>query len=56
MFCNSYWEYSRVAILDKIILRIAYLELMFFPDIPPEATMNEAMTPVVPPATTGQTQ
>ena len=37
------WEYSRVAILDKIILRIAYLELMFFPDIPPEATMNEAI-------------
>ena len=37
------WEYNRVAILDKIILRIAYLELMFFPDIPPEATMNEAI-------------
>ena len=37
------WEYSRVAILDKIILRIAYLELMFFPDIPPEASMNEAI-------------
>ena len=37
------WEYSRVAVLDKIILRIAYLELMFFPDIPPEATMNEAI-------------
>jgi len=37
------WEYNRVAILDKIILRIAYLELMYFPDIPPEATMNEAI-------------
>ena len=37
------WEYNRVAILDKIILRIAYLELMFFPDIPPEATLNEAI-------------
>ncbi len=37
------WEYSRVAILDKIILRIAYMELMYFPDIPPEATMNEAI-------------
>ena len=37
------WDYNRVAILDKIILRIAYLELMFFPDIPPEATMNEAI-------------
>ncbi len=37
------WEYSRVAILDKIILRIAYLELMYFPDIPPEATLNEAI-------------
>ena len=37
------WDYNRVAILDKIILRIAYLELMFFPDIPPEATLNEAI-------------
>ena len=37
------WDFNRVAILDKIILRIAYLELMFFPDIPPEATMNEAI-------------
>ncbi|MCK5033609.1 MAG: transcription antitermination factor NusB [Calditrichia bacterium] len=37
------WEYNRVAIIDKIILRIAYLELMYFPDIPPEATLNEAI-------------
>ena len=37
------WEYNRVAIVDKIILRIAFLELMYFPDIPPEATMNEAI-------------
>jgi N utilization substance protein B len=37
------WEYDRVAIIDKIILRIAYLELMFFPDIPPEASLNEAI-------------
>lgn len=37
------WEYNRVAILDKIILRIAFLELMYFEDIPPEATMNEAI-------------
>ena len=37
------WEYKRVAIIDKIILRIAFLELMYFPDIPPEATLNEAI-------------
>jgi transcription antitermination protein NusB len=37
------WEYSRVAIIDKVILRIAFLELMYFPDIPPEATLNEAI-------------
>jgi len=30
------WDYNRVAVLDKIILRIAFLELMYFPDIPPE--------------------
>ena len=37
------WEYGRVAIIDKIILRIAYVELICFPDIPPEATLNEAI-------------
>lgn len=37
------WDYSRVAIIDKIILRMALVEILFCEDIPPEVTMNEAI-------------
>jgi N utilization substance protein B len=37
------WDMKRLAILDKIILRMALIELLFFPDIPPEVSMNEAI-------------
>ncbi len=37
------WELKRVAIIDKIILRIGITEIMHFPDIPPKVTINEAI-------------
>jgi len=37
------WEYNRVATIDKIILRISIIEFLYFPEIPPEATINEAI-------------
>ncbi|MCE1165968.1 MAG: transcription antitermination factor NusB [Bacteroidetes bacterium] len=37
------WEYDRVAILDKIILRLAIAELLYFPEIPPKVSINEAI-------------
>ncbi len=37
------WDYNRVALIDKIILRISLIEFLYFPDIPPEATINEAI-------------
>jgi N utilization substance protein B len=37
------WDFGRVAIIDKIILRLAIVELLYFPDIPPEVTINEAI-------------
>jgi N utilization substance protein B len=37
------WEYERVSLLDKIIIRIAIAELMFFPEIPPKVSINEAI-------------
>ena len=37
------WEFDRLAIIDKIVLRIAISELLFFPDIPPKVTLNEAI-------------
>ncbi|MEE9168859.1 MAG: transcription antitermination factor NusB [bacterium] len=37
------WEFSRIAILDRLILRIGICELIHFEDIPPKVTINEAI-------------
>ena len=37
------WDIKRVATLDKVLIRMALSEIMFFPDIPVEVTINEAL-------------
>ncbi|MBU1862090.1 MAG: transcription antitermination factor NusB [Candidatus Omnitrophica bacterium] len=37
------WDLSRMAILDKNILRSGAYELLFMPDIPPKVTINESV-------------
>ena len=37
------WEFNRLAIIDKVILRIAICELLYFDDIPPKVSINEAI-------------
>lgn len=37
------WEFNRLAILDKILLRMSICELLYFEDIPPKVTINEAI-------------
>jgi N utilization substance protein B len=37
------WEINRVAIIDKILLRMAIIELLHFKDIPAEVSINEAI-------------
>jgi len=37
------WEFHRIAILDKLILRMGLCELLYFEDIPPKVTINEAI-------------
>ncbi|MEO0092857.1 MAG: transcription antitermination factor NusB [candidate division WOR-3 bacterium] len=37
------WSLERLATLDRSILRIATCELLFFPDIPPKVSINEAV-------------
>jgi N utilization substance protein B len=39
----QHWELSRVAILDKVILRLALVEFLYFTEIPPEVSINEAI-------------
>ncbi len=37
------WEIERIALLDRIILRLAICELQQFDDIPAKVTINEAI-------------
>ncbi|MFZ2322958.1 MAG: transcription antitermination factor NusB [Ignavibacteriaceae bacterium] len=39
----SNWEINRVALIDKILLRMAICEILFFPDIPPKVSINESI-------------
>ena len=37
------WEFSRIAILDKLILRMAICEFLDFEEIPPKVSIDEAI-------------
>ena len=37
------WEMNRIALIDKILLRIGICELLYFQDIPPKVSINEAI-------------
>ncbi|MBN1349137.1 transcription antitermination factor NusB [candidate division KSB1 bacterium] len=37
------WDFKRIAILDKLILRIAICEFLQFEDIPPKVSIDEAI-------------
>jgi N utilization substance protein B len=37
------WELSRLALTDRLVLRLAVAEFLHFADIPPKVTINEAV-------------
>ena len=37
------WEMNRIALIDKILLRMGTCELLHFPDIPPKVSINESI-------------
>lgn len=37
------WQLSRMAFTDRLILRMALAEMLYFPDIPPKVTIDEAI-------------
>ncbi len=37
------WELSRLALTDRLVLWMAIAELLYFEDIPPKVTLNEAV-------------
>lgn len=40
---TEHWEFYRIALLDKILIRMAVCEFLWFPEIPPKVSMNEAI-------------
>ncbi len=39
----AHWEFERIALIDKLLLRMGICELLYFPDIPPKVTINESI-------------
>jgi N utilization substance protein B len=37
------WEMERIALLDKIVLRMGLSEILYFNEIPPKVSINEAI-------------
>lgn len=37
------WEMNRIALIDKLLLRMGICELFYFPDIPPKVSINESI-------------
>lgn len=37
------WEMNRIALIDKLLLRMGICEILFFPEIPPKVSINESI-------------
>lgn len=40
---SEHWDFRRIAMLDKLVLRIAVCEMLYFDDIPPKVSISEAI-------------
>jgi N utilization substance protein B len=39
----AHWEFDRIAVIDRMLLRMGICELLYFEDIPPKVTINESI-------------
>jgi len=37
------WDFNRIAVIDRLILRMAMCEFIYFDDIPPKVSIDEAI-------------
>ncbi len=37
------WDFSRIAVIDRLIIRLAICEFLYFDDIPPKVSISEAI-------------
>lgn len=38
-----HWDFYRIALIDRLLLRMGICEFLYFTDIPPKVTINEAI-------------
>ena len=41
--CSAHWGIERMAMLDRIVIRIAMVELLYIPEIPMKVVISEAV-------------
>ena len=41
--CSVHWEIDRMAKIDRIVIRIAMVELLYVPDVPTKVAVSEAV-------------
>lgn len=39
----AHWEFERIAVIDRLVIRMGICEMLYFQDIPPKVTINEAI-------------
>jgi transcription antitermination protein NusB len=39
----EHWDFDRIAIIDRILLRMGIVEFLYFPEIPVKVTINECV-------------
>lgn len=37
------WEIERIAVIDRLLIRMATSEMLYFPEIPPKVSINEVI-------------
>jgi N utilization substance protein B len=40
---SEHWDFNRIALLDRVLLRMGVVEFLHYPDIPTKVTMNECV-------------
>ncbi|MCZ7554865.1 MAG: transcription antitermination factor NusB [Bacteroidia bacterium] len=40
---STHWSFERIALLDRVLLRMGIIEFLYFPDIPAKVTINECV-------------
>jgi len=40
---SEHWEFKRIAVIDRLVLRMAICEMLHFDDIPPKVSISEAI-------------